>query len=147
MAAIPRSRRRFIASLGLVVPGLACVVITVYVFFGASSDCVGACAGNASGVAAASFPAAIVCLVLAAAVLRGQRWSRWPAVIAGAVLATVSAAGTLAGVMALGSAGNDPTGATVVGICGAALAAVCALPAVLLPGERGEATFPPPKEA
>lgn len=147
MATTERRRRRLGAAAGLVVPGLACIIISVYVVVGGGSDCVGACAGNASGVAVATFPAAVVCLVLAAAVLRGQRWSRWPAVIVGAVLTTVTAAGALAGVMALGSAGSDTKGAAVVGVCGLALAAVCALPAILLPGERGAAAFPPTENA
>jgi len=144
-----RLPRRRVAAAGLLVPGLAFTTISAYVALGYGGGCStgstpahgGGCAGDAAGVAVVTFPAAVVCIVLAAALLRGSRWARWPAVIVGAVLATMTAAGALAGAMATG--GDDVRGAVAVGIVGLVLAAVCVLPAALLTGERGAECFPP----
>ena len=151
MAATRRRRRRLVAASGLLVPGLAFAIVSAYVTLGYGSGCstgstpahAGGCAGSNAGVAVVAFPAAVVCIVLGAALLRGARWARWPAVGVGAVLATVTAAGALAGGMALGGDGSDVAGAVAVGLGGLALAGICALPAVLLPGERGAEAFPP----
>lgn len=143
-------RRRLVAALGLLVPGALLAMVSAYVVLGFSAGCsagtsthTGSCAGSSADVAVATFPTALVCIVLGTAVLRGSRWSRWPAVLAGAVLATVVAAGALAGVVAIASDGSDTRGAVVLGVLGLALAVVCALPAALLTGTRGAQAFPP----
>jgi len=138
-----RTGRRRLAVAGLLVPGLACTIVSAYVVLGYG----GGCAADTAGVAVVTFPAAVVCVVLAAALLRGARWTRWPAVIVSAVLATVVAAGALAGAMAMGGDGSDVRGAFGVGIVGVVLAAFCVLPAALLTGERGAECFPPDRDA
>ncbi len=143
-------RRRLLSGIGLLVPGAAFAVLSVYVALGNGGGCATtriaagttSCAADIKGIAIVSFPAAIVCIVLAAAVLRGQRWARWPAVVVGAVLGTVTAAGALAGITALAGDSADAKGATVLGVVGIASALMCALPAVLLPGEQGAEAFP-----
>jgi hypothetical protein len=150
MAATP-PRRRIAAASGLLVPGLAFASVSAYVALGYGGGCgtgatpatTGGCAGSNAGVAVVAFPAAVICIVLGASLLRGSRWTRWPAVGVGAVLATVSAAAALAGAVALGGDGTDVKGALAVGLVGVAFAVICALPAVLLPGQRGEQVFPP----
>jgi hypothetical protein len=147
----PRHRRRLVAACGLLVPGLAFAIVSAYVALGYGTGCntgstpahTASCAGSNAGVAVVAFPAAVVCIVLGAAVLRGARWARWPAVGVSAVLATVTAAGSLAGGMALGGDGSDVTGALAVGLGGVAFAGICALPALLLTGDRGAQVFPP----
>ena len=142
----------------MLVPGLAFAVTSAYVVLSPPGGCTfaaaptasappatGGCAANAAGVAAVTFPLAVVCILVAAGVLRGSRWARWPAIGLGAVLATVTGAGTLAGVVALGGDGTEIKGAVILGVVGVAIAAACALPAILLAGERGAAVFPPAK--
>jgi cytochrome bd-type quinol oxidase subunit 2 len=140
--------------VGLLVPGGVLALVSAYVVLGGGGGCTatggtpqhtGSCAGNAAEVAVITFPLAVLCLVLCAAVLRGARWSRWPAVVVGAVLATITAAAALAGVTAMGGDGSDVPGAIAVGLCGLALAAFSALPPVLLSGERGAQAFPEPE--
>jgi len=150
LAATPRRRRRIVAAAGLLVPALLLAMVSAYVVLGFGAGCgdgtpahTGSCAGSSADVAVVTFPIALVCAVLGAAVLRGARWSRWPAVVSGAVLATVVTAGALAGVVAIGADGTDTRGAVVLGVLGLALAAVCAMPAALLSGARGAAAFPP----
>jgi len=142
-------RRRAVAALGLLVPGGLTAALSVYVVLAGGDQCTsstpahaGSCASNGGGVAVATFPIALVCIVVGAGVLRGAHWTRWPAVILGAVLATVIAAGALAGVTAMGGDGSDVRGAITVGIGGVVLAALCALPPLLLSGARGERAFP-----
>ena len=141
----------------MLVPGLAFAVSSAYVVLSPPGGCTfaatrataapatGGCAANAAGVAAVTFPLAVICILVAAGVLRGSRWARWPAVGLGAVLATVTAAAALAGVVALGGDGAEVKGAVILGVVGVAIAAACALPAILLAGERGAAVFPPAK--
>jgi len=145
-----RTGRRRLAAAGLLVPGLAFTIVSAYVllcFGGGCCTCTpahsGGCAADTAGVAVVTFPAAVVCVVLAAALLRGARLTRWASVIVGAVLATMTAAGALAGAMAMGGDGSDVRGAFGVGIVGVVLAAFCVLPAALLTGERGAECFPP----
>ena len=144
MVASLHRRRRVVAALGMLVPGLGFVVVSAYVALGYGGGCGGGggCAGNTAEVAVVTFPGAVLCLVLGAAVLRGQRWARWPAVVMGGALATVVAAGALAGVVAMGGDGSDVRGAIAVGLVGVALAAICALPSLLLSGEQGANSFP-----
>jgi hypothetical protein len=145
-----RSRRRLAAAVGLLLPGALLASLSVYLVLGTGGGCstsnpahTGSCAASGADVAVITFPAALACIVIGAGVLRGARWSRWPAVAAGAVLATVVAAAAVAGMAALGGDGSDVRGAVLVGLAGLALAVVCALPAALLPGERGAEAFPP----
>ena len=142
-------RRRF-AAAGMLVCGAALAALSAYVVLGFSSGCgtgtasahVGSCTGNSAVVAVFTFPGAVACLVLAAALLRGSRWARWPAVGLGVVLAVVTLAGALAGVVALAGDGTDVAGGIAVGLSGLALAALCALPPLLLSGARGAEAFP-----
>lgn len=134
----------------MLLPGLAFAFVSAYVVLGFGGGCgttttpahTGGCAGNTADVAVATFPGAVLCLLFGAALVRGSRWARWASVVLSAVLATVVAAGALAGTVALGGDGSDVRGAIAVGVVGVAFAAVCALPAVLLPGERGAEAFP-----
>jgi hypothetical protein len=140
--------------MGLLIPGLAFAAVSAYVVLGFGSGCggsatpaqTGGCAGNTADVAVVTFPAAVVCVILGAALLRGSRWARWPAVGFGGVLATVVAASAVAGLAAMAGDGSDIAGGIAVGLAGLALAAICALPSILLAGERGAAAFPPPAD-
>ena len=145
-----RRSRRIVAAIGLLLPGAVLASVSVYVALGLNSGCgtsspthTASCAGSGGDVAVVTFPAALVCIVLGGAVLRGLRWSRWPAVVVSAVLTTVVAAGAVAAVAAMGGDGSDVRGAVAVGTVGLALAAVCSLPTGLLSGQRGAGAFPP----
>jgi hypothetical protein len=150
-AAPVRRRRRLLAAAGMLVPGAAFAAISAYVVLGFGGGCganstpasTGGCAGNTADVAIATFPGAVLCLVLAAGLLRGSRWARWPAVGLGAVLATVVAAGAVAGLAAMAGDGSDIGGGIAVGLAGLALAGICALPPALLAGARGAEAFAP----
>lgn len=122
-----------VASAYVVLSGGNCGAITSHLVSG------GGCASDAGGAAVVTFPAALVCLLLCAAVVRGSHWARWPAVLVGGVLGTATAAGALAGVVALG--GDDAKGAVAVGLVGLALAFSCALPVLLLGGNDGAVAF------
>ena len=140
-------RRRVVAGLGLLVPGAALTVASAFVVIsGGNCSAItshvvagGGCASDAAGAAVVTFPAALVCLLLCAAVLRGSRWARWPAVLIGGVLGTATAAGGLAGVVALGR--DDAGAAIAVGLVGLVIACSCALPALLLGGNDGAVAF------
>jgi hypothetical protein len=145
-----RRRRRVAAAIGLLLPGAILASVSVYVALGFGGGCgtssathTGPCAGNGGDVAVVTFPAALVCIGLGGGVLRGAHWSRWPAVVVGAVLATVVAAGAVAAVAALGGDGSDVRGSVAAGVVGLVLAVLCALPALLLTGQRGAEAFPP----
>jgi hypothetical protein len=140
-----------LAGLGLLLPALALLFVTLYIVLGGAGtqQCtyVGAslqhstCTTDPTAAALATFPAGVVCLVLSAAVLRGARWSRWPAAIVGAVLGTVTAAGSVAVLGALAGDGNV-AGAILLAIGGAVISLACALPALLLPGAAGAEAMP-----
>ncbi|HEV7679321.1 MAG TPA: hypothetical protein VGQ42_12200 [Candidatus Dormibacteraeota bacterium] len=140
--------RRLLSGLGLLIPGAGFAVLSAYAAMGNGGGCSGTnaahgvtCATDITGIALVSFPAAIICIILSAGVLRGARWARWPAVIVGALLGTVTAAASVAGITALAGDSSDPNAATVLGVIGLVAALLCALPAVLLPGERGAQAF------
>jgi hypothetical protein len=140
--------RRLLSGLGLLIPGAGFAVLSAYVAMGNGGGCSGSnaahgvsCATDITGIALVSFPAAVVCIILAGGVLRGSRWARWPAVIVGALLGTVTAAASVAGISALAGDSSDPKGATVLGVIGLVAALLCALPAVLLPGDGGAEAF------
>ena len=145
-----RVGRRRAAAAGMLVSGAALAALSAYVVLGFTGGCgtgttaahVGGCTGNSAVVAVVTFPGAVVSLVLAAALLRGASWARWPAVGFGTVLAVVMAAGALAGVVALAGDGTDVAGGIAVGLAGLALAVLCALPPILLSGARGAEAFP-----
>ena len=67
------SRRRLLSGIGLLVPGAAFAVLSVYVALGNGGGCATtriaagttSCAADIKGIAIVSFPAAIVCIVLA----------------------------------------------------------------------------------
>ena len=105
------------------------------------------CSTDPTGAALVTFPAAIVCLVLCAAVFRGQPWARWPAVVVGALVGTVSAAACAAVVVSLAGDGNAMA-AIFLAIGGALVSLACALPALLLaPPEGAGALLSPPERS
>ena len=149
----PPAWRRRLAAVGLLAPGGALASLSAYAMLGSfESQCTtqfgtrapgqhASCAGSGTELALVAFPVAVVCLVLGVAVLRAAPWSRWPAILVGVILATISAAATLAGVVALAGDSGDVGGAILLAFGGAALSAVSAMPAVLLGGETGRAVF------
>jgi hypothetical protein len=146
----PRGRR-LLAGLGLLVPALALFFVSIYIVLGGAGtqQCTYAggslqgssCTTDPIGATLATFPGGILCLVLSAAVLRGARWARWPAAVVGAVLGTITAAGSIAVLVSLAGDGNV-AGAIFFAIGGVIVSLACALPALLLAGPEGADALP-----
>jgi cytochrome bd-type quinol oxidase subunit 2 len=144
-------RRRVLCGLGLLIPALALLFVSVFVLLGGAGtqQCSSApgsaqhssCATDPFGAVLVTFPVGILCLVLSAAVFRGSRWARWPAAVVGALLGTVTAAGSLAILVAL-AGDRQIAGAVFLGAGGAVLSLICALPVLLLSGAEGAAALP-----
>jgi hypothetical protein len=139
-------RRRSLAGFGLLVPAVALLFVSIYVGLGGAgtqsctytggSTLHPTCATDPLNAVLVTFPVAVVCLVLSAAVFRGAGWARWPATVVAALLATVTAAGGLAVLVALIGDGNA-LGAFFFALGLLVVVLVCALPAVLLGGPEG----------
>lgn len=144
-------RRRLLAGAGLLVPAVALLFVSVYILLGGAGTQTcsytggpaphPSCTTDPVGATLATFPAGIVCLVISAAVFRAARWARWPAAIVGALLATVTAAGGLAVLVALIGDGAA-LGAVFFAVGWLVLVLVCALPALLLGSPEGDAALP-----
>lgn len=140
-------RRRVLSAIGMLVPGAVLIAATAYILLGyaGTQQCSGAasttCSNDPIGATLATFPVGVLCLVLGASLLRGARWARWPAVAVGAVLAVIVAAAALAVVTSLVQDSNAAGAAGAV-VAGVVLALICALPALLLPGDDGDAALP-----
>jgi hypothetical protein len=144
-------RRRLLAGLGLLIPGAGLIFASAFIVLGGVStqQCgsgvtpapSSGCTTDSTGISLVTFPGALICLVLSAAVLRGARWVRWPAVVVGAVLATMTAAASVAVIVALIDEAQV-RGAVVLGILGAVLTVVIAMPAVLLGAPEGIEALP-----
>lgn len=144
-------RRRLLAGIGLLIPALALLFVSVYIVLGGAGtqQCTyvgtslqhSTCTTDPTAAALATFPAGVLCLVLSAAVLRGARWARWPGAVVGALLGTITAAGSVAVLVSLAGDGNV-AGAALVAIGGVLLSLACALPALLLPGAAGAEALP-----
>jgi Na+/proline symporter len=147
-------RRRLLAGVGLLVPGAVLIAVTAYIAlgYGGTQQCTAntaaatSCSNDPIGATLATFPGGVICLVLGAAVLRGVRWVRWPAVVVGALLGVIVAAAALAVVTSLAQE-SQVGGAAGAVIAGVVLALLCALPALLLSGDQGAAALPgaPPR--
>jgi hypothetical protein len=139
-------RRRVLAGFGLLVPAVALLFVSVYIVLGGAgtqtctysggSTAHASCATDPVGAALVTFPVAVVCLVLSAAVFRGAAWVRWPAAVVAALVATVTAAGGLAVLVALVGDGNA-LGALFFALGWLIVVVVCALPTLLLAGRQG----------
>jgi cytochrome bd-type quinol oxidase subunit 2 len=137
-------RRRVLCGLGLLIPALALLFVSVFILLGGAGtqQCSSvpaqhsSCATDPVGAVLVTFPVGILCLVLSAAVFRGSRWVRWPAAVVGALLGTVTAAGSLAILVAL-AGDRQIAGAVLLGAGGAVLSLICALPVLLLSGSEG----------
>lgn len=139
-------RRRVLAGFGLLVPAVALLIVSVYIILGGAgtqtcSYAAGgvvhpSCTTDPVGAALVTFPVGVICLVLCVAVFRGSRWVRWPAAIVAALVATVTAAGGLAVLVAVVGDGNA-LGALFFALGWLIVVAVCALPALLLGGPDG----------
>ena len=143
-------RRRLLAGTGLFVPAVALVFVSVFIGLGGAgtqtcttggASTQTSCSSDPVGAVLATFPAAVVCLVLSASVFRGARWARWPAVAVAAVVATVTAAAGLAVLVALIGDGQA-LGAVFFAVGGVLLVAVCAMPAVALGQPEGAEALP-----
>jgi hypothetical protein len=144
-------RRRLLSGIGLLVPAVALLFVSIYIVLGGAGtqQCTytdaarqhSSCTTDPFGATLATFPGGILCLVLSAAVFRGARWARWPAAVVGAVLGTITAAGSLAVLVALVSDGQA-LGAVFFALGAVVLSLVCALPAMLLAGEEGAEALP-----
>ena len=144
-------RRRLLAGFGLLVPALALLFVSVYIVLGGAGtqQCTyvgsslqrSSCTTDPTGATLATFPGGILCLVLSAAVLRGARWARWPAAVVGAVLGTITAAGSVAVLVSLAGDGQV-AGAILIALGGAIISLACALPALLLVGTAGADALP-----
>jgi hypothetical protein len=144
-------RRRLLAGFGLLVPAVALLFVSIYIVLGGAGtqSCTysggstqhPSCTTDPVTTALVTFPVAVVCLVLGAAVLRGAGWARWPAAIVAALVATVTAAGGLAVLVRLIDDGNA-LGALFFALGLLVLVAVCALPGLLLGGREGAGALP-----
>ena len=146
-----------LSGVGLLVPAVALLFVSLYIVLAGAGtqQCTysggslqrASCSTDPTGAALVTFPAAIVCLVLCAAVFRGQPWARWPAVVVGALVGTVSAAASVAVIVALAGDGNV-VAAIFLAIGGALVSFACALPALLLaPAEGAGALLSPPERS
>lgn len=139
-------RRRVLAGFGLLVPAVALLFVSVYIVLGgagtqtctypAGQTAHPTCTTDPVAAAVVTFPVAFVCLVLSASVFRGARWARWPAAIVAALVATVTAAGGLAVLVALVGNGSA-LGALFFTLGWLIVVFVCALPAMLLGSPEG----------
>ncbi len=144
-------RRRLLAGVGLLVPAVALIFLSIYFVLGGSSSQTCTLTGGSAqhlscttdtvGASAVTFPVGIACLLVSAAVLRGARWSRWPAAVLGALLGTVTAAAGLAVLVALVNDGAA-AGAALFAVGWIALTLVCALPAMMLANPEGAEALP-----
>lgn len=144
-------RRRLLAGFGLLVPAVALLFVSVYIVLGgagtqtctypAGQTAHPSCSTDPVAAAVVTFPVAVICLVLSASVFRGASWVRWPAAIVAALVATVTAAGGLAVLVALVGDGNA-LGALLFALGWLIVVAVCALPAVLLGSPEGAGALP-----
>lgn len=142
-----------LAGAGLFIPAVSLLFVTVYIVVGGAGtqSCTysggsaqhASCSTDPFGAALVTFPVAILCLVLSAAVFRGSRWARWPAAVVAALLATVTAAGGLAVLVALVGDGAA-FGALFFALGWLLLVLVCASPALLLGSPQGAAALPGP---
>jgi uncharacterized BrkB/YihY/UPF0761 family membrane protein len=141
-------KRRVLSAVGMLVPAAVLIAASAYIVLGyaGTQQCTAAsatqtsCANDPIAATLATFPAGVLCLVLGAALLRRARWARWPAVIVGALLCVIVAAAALAVVTSLVQ-DHQAAGAAGAVIAGVVLAALCALPALLLSGDEGAAAL------
>jgi hypothetical protein len=133
-----------LSAAGLLVPGAVLIAVTAYIALGyagtqqctATTPASTSCSNDPIGATLATFPAGVLCLVLGAAVLRGARWARWPAVVVSALLGVIVAAAALAVVTTLAQ-GHEAAGLVAALFAGVVLTLLWALPAFLLPGVKG----------